>query len=93
MKERIRRKITTTIAVLVALIIFLPAINAEAATVKVSKTKKTVYTGETFELVLKNAKKTVKWKSSNTSVVKVDNNGRVSAIGSGTAKITAILAV
>ncbi len=82
-------RVYATIVMMVLLIGLFPQTNAQAATVKLSETKKTVYTGETFELVLKNAKKTVKWKSSNTSVVKVDNNGRVTAIGSGTAKITA----
>ena len=35
--------------------------------------------------------KTVKWKSSNTSVATVDNNGLVTAVSTGTAKITATI--
>ncbi|MCR5768319.1 MAG: Ig-like domain-containing protein [Lachnospiraceae bacterium] len=68
---------------------FMPVRNAEAASPKLSTTKKTLYTGENFTLTLKNAKKTVKWKSSNEKVAKVNSSGKVTAIGSGTAKITA----
>lgn len=68
---------------------FMPVRNTEAASPKLSTTKKTLYTGENFTLTLKNAKKTVKWKSSNEKVAKVNSSGKVTAIGSGTAKITA----
>lgn len=87
------KKITTKLLIMIIIGVlagaYLPVHNAEAADVKLSSTKKTIYTGEVFTLTLKNAKSTVKWKSSNEKVATVDSNGKVTALGSGTAKITA----
>lgn len=44
--------------------------------------------GEQQQLSLKNSVNTVTWKSSDESVLKVDGNGKVTAVGPGTAKIT-----
>ncbi len=82
-------KLFIVLTICVAGAVLLPSYSVEAASVKLSATKKTLYTGEKFTLTLKNAKSTVKWKSSNTKVATVDSNGKVKAVGTGTAKITA----
>lgn len=62
--------------------------------IKLNKTKKSVTRGKSFTLKAtvspKNANKpALSWKSSDPSVATVDQTGRVSAVGKGTAKITA----
>ena len=69
-------------------ITLLPGMKAEAATVKLNKTKATIYAGKTVTLKLKNASKVI-WKSSNTKIAKVSSKGVVTGIGKGTATITA----
>lgn len=61
--------------------------------VSLNKTSATLYTTKTLTLkptvLPENATtKTVTWKSSNTKVATVDANGKVTAVGSGTATIT-----
>ncbi|MBQ2800361.1 MAG: Ig-like domain-containing protein [Lachnospiraceae bacterium] len=66
------------------------AITAEAASIKLSKTKSTMYVGNTLQLKLKGATaKKVKWTSSNKSVAKVSSSGKVSALKKGTVTIKA----
>jgi hypothetical protein len=63
-------------------------IEAQAATVKLNKTKATIYAGDTVQLTLKNAK-SVTWKTSNKKVATVTAKGKVKGIKAGSAKITA----
>lgn len=72
----------------------LPGINTissiEAATkVKLSKTKATLYTGETLKLKVTGTKSKIKWSSNNSTVAKVSSAGKVTALRSGSATITA----
>lgn len=68
-----------------------PAFDAQAAAkVKLSKTKATLYVGQTLQLKLNNAKGTVTWKSGKTSVATVSKKGKVTAKKKGTATITAV---
>ncbi|MEH6956385.1 Ig-like domain-containing protein [Neobacillus drentensis] len=65
-----------------------------ARSVKINKSSTILYKGQTLTLTATVSPsnvtdKTVKWKSSNTRVAKVDRYGKVTAVGAGTAKITA----
>ena len=62
--------------------------DSMAASIKLSKKKITLYVGDSVKLKLKNAKGTVKWKSSKTSVAKV-SKGKVTAKKKGKATIKA----
>lgn len=67
-----------------------PGIAAQAASkVKLSKTKATLYLGQTLQLKLSNAKGTTTWKSSKKSVATVSKKGKVTAKATGTTTITA----
>ena len=59
---------------------------------KLNKTNiKKLAAGKSVSLKLKNAKSTVSWKSEDTSIATVDSSGKVTAVGAGSTKITAIL--
>ena len=60
-----------------------------AGKVKLNKTKATIYNSQSVQLKLKNAKGTVKWKSSNKKVATVNSKGKVTGKKAGTATITA----
>jgi hypothetical protein len=65
-----------------------------AKSVKMNKSSATIAKGKTLTLTAtispsNTTNKTLKWKSSNTKVAKVDSKGKVTAVGTGTAKITA----
>ena len=66
-----------------------PVAVAEAATVKINKTKKTLKVGQTYQLKITGTKKTVKWKSSKKSVATVSSKGKVKAKAVGKTNITA----
>lgn len=66
-----------------------PIPRAQAATVKLNKTKLTLTVGNTAKLKLKNTKKKVTWSSSKKSVATVSKSGTVRAKKKGTATITA----
>ena len=63
--------------------------TAQAASVKLNKTRKTMKTGQTYKLVVKGARGPVKWKSSKKSVATVNAAGIVKAKKKGTANIYA----
>ncbi len=63
--------------------------TVEAATVKISKTKTTLYVGNTSELKITGTTKTVTWKSSDTKVVTVNKYGVLTGVAKGTATVTA----
>ncbi|GKU83830.1 Ig-like domain-containing protein [Niallia sp. NCCP-28] len=65
-----------------------------AKSVKINKKSATLIKGKTLTLSAtvspsNTTNKTIKWKSSNANVAKVDSKGKVTAVGAGTAKITA----
>lgn len=71
--------------------IFLSMFSTAQATTstQLNKTKIQLQKNEVFTLKVKGNNKNVVWKSSNPSVIKVSNNGKVTAIKNGSAKITA----
>ena len=58
----------------------LPTISEKSITINVNKS---------YDLSIENATGNIKWSSSNTSVAKVNKNGRVKGVKAGTATITA----
>lgn len=62
---------------------------SQAATIRLSKSKYTMYVGKTYTLKVKGTKRKAKWSSSKKSVAKVSSKGKVTAIKAGKAKITA----
>lgn len=90
------KKIAKAMALAMAIVMTVPAgvpmstaTVAEAATVKLSATKKTLTKGKTYTLKMLGTKKKVTWKSSKTSVATVNSKGKVTAKKAGTATITA----
>ncbi len=86
------KALTALLLVIAMVITLLPTANAQAATVKLNKTKKTLYVGQTQQLTLKNYKKTVLWTSSDKKIASVDADGVVKALKKGKATITATTA-
>lgn len=62
--------------------------DSSSGEAKLSTSKKSMSVGEKFELSLENVSGKTTWKSSNSKVITVDN-GTVTAVGSGTATVTA----
>ncbi|WP_186320418.1 Ig-like domain-containing protein [Fictibacillus phosphorivorans] len=65
-----------------------------AKSIKVNKSSVTLASGKSVTLSAtvspsNTTNKNIKWKTSNTKVAKVDSKGKVTAVGAGTAKITA----
>lgn len=91
------KKITTSLLLALLLSVStpaaLPVINTtqtvEAAVVKLSSTKSSLYIGDSMTLKMIGTSKTVKWSSSNKKVATVSSKGKVTAIKKGTVKITA----
>ncbi len=69
--------------------VFAIPMDAQAASMKLNKTKATIKVGESVTLKVKNTKKKVKWSSSKRSVATVTVKGKVTGKKAGTAKITA----
>lgn len=63
--------------------------KVSAATVSLSLKKVTFETGAKLRLVLRNASGKITWSSGNKKVVKVSSKGVVTAVGPGTARVTA----
>lgn len=82
----IRKRFATIVLALVLALSSVSAFSAiysvqtvEAATVKLSKTSRTMKVGQTYRLTVKGPHGAVKWKSSKSSVAAVDNSGVVRA--------------
>ena len=94
------KKVFKVLAVMLILAIAAPiitpiadtAITAQAATVKLNKTKLNLDVGEVSTLKITGTKKTVKWTSSNKKIATINKEGKVKGIKRGTATITAEVA-
>lgn len=68
----------------------------KATSVKINSTEITMLAGKTRALVTRllptNSTEGIKWYSSDTSVVVVDNNGKITTVGPGVATVTAVTA-
>lgn len=64
-------------------------VEANAASIKLNKTKISLKSGKTFQLKLNGAKGKIKWKSSKKTIASVNSKGKVTGKKSGKAKITA----
>lgn len=62
--------------------------SVQAATIKLNKTKVTIYEGETYKLKISGYKKSVKWSTSNEYVATVDKTGKITAHNQGTVYIS-----
>lgn len=75
------------------LTLFLPSVTpfsmTAKAAVKLNTKKKNISVGETYQLTVKGTTKKIKWSSSNSAIVKVNQKGKITAKKSGTATITA----
>ena len=63
--------------------------TVQAASVKINKTKKTLYVGNTYNLKITGTKNKVKWSTSNKKIATVSSKGKVTAKKKGTVTITA----
>lgn len=77
------------VSVFMLLILCLPTTVEAASKVKISKSKVTVYVGNSTTLKLLNSKGKVTWSSSKKGTVSVNSKGKVTGKRSGSAKITA----
>ena len=87
MKNAFKRLFVVLLSAVIMVTFFAPA--AEAAPIKLNKSKITVSVGETYKLRLSGAKKPPKWKSGNKSIVSVSKNGVVKGKSSGAATVSA----
>ncbi|MFA9464591.1 MAG: Ig domain-containing protein [Velocimicrobium sp.] len=85
---KIKKKLFSLI--LIATLIIAQAVPIQAATsVRMNKTKVSLYVGTRTKLSLKTkTRKTLVWKSSDTSIVKVSKRGSIKAVKAGKATIT-----
>ncbi len=84
---RTRRKPMLMILMVMLVCIFAMPVSASAA--KLNKKSATIYTGKTLQLKVTGTSKKVTWRSSKTSVAKVDQNGKITAVKKGSAVIKA----
>lgn len=91
MKSFFKKSIVTLVLALAVIGMFSHPADASAATKKVGfeKTEYELYKGEVLSLKLKNVRGNITWGSTSPKVAKVDDNGTVTALKSGTAIIVA----
>ena len=87
MKNALKRLFVVLLSSVIMIAFFASA--AEAASIKLNKSKITVSVGETYKLRVYGAQKPPKWKSGNKRIVSVGKKGNVKGISSGTATVSA----
>ena len=63
--------------------------TVHAANIRINKTSKVIYEGNSYKLKVLGTKKKVKWSSSDKAIAKVNSKGQVTAKNCGTTTITA----
>jgi hypothetical protein len=88
MKKMIKRTICIAL-ILCMTMLWAPGTLAQAATIKISQTKLSLTVGKSKTLKIQNTTKAATWSSNNKKVAKVTKSGKVTAVSTGTATITA----
>lgn len=83
------KKAMAAVMVMAAMLLAMPGTDAQAATMRISKTSMTLKIGKSKTLKMKNATGKVKWKTSKKSVATVTQKGKVTAKKAGKAFIQA----
>ena len=96
---RVFKKLNAALALALTLAFVSPIVTpvtnvavTEAASVKLSKTKKNLKVGKSFKLKVKRTSEKATFTSSDESIAKVDKKGKVTAVAPGKATITANVA-
>lgn len=88
MKKRIIA-LLTCLTLIISVICIMPDSDAGVATLNITKQKKTISAGQSFQIKLDGIKSSsVKWSSSKASVAKVNKKGIVTGVKAGKAVIT-----
>lgn len=82
------KKILLAIILVISILVIAPK-DVNAASIKLNKTSKTIYEGNTYTLKVTGTKKKVTWSSSNKKVATVNSKGKVTAKENGKVTITA----
>lgn len=82
------RKVLLVILIACMVVPIMNPVETQAA-VKINKTSKTMYVGDTYTLKVTGTKQKVKWSSSRISIATVTQKGKVTAKAEGSAIITA----
>ena len=84
-----KKKLVSSLLVLLLVLSLLIPNNVQAATVKLNKSSVTLYISESVKLKLNGTSSKIIWKSSNKSIASV-SNGKVTAKDAGSTTITAV---
>ena len=87
-KEKVKRFCMIVLVLAITFSITPESVFA-AKTVKLNRTKATIYVGKKVQLKLINNKKKIKWSTSNKKIATVSKKGKVKGIKSGKATIIA----
>lgn len=89
-KKEIRKSLfMTAIFLILCCMMLLPSADVSAATIKLSTNTVTLNVGQSKTIKVKGTSKKTKWSSNKKSVAKVSSAGKITAVGRGTATITA----
>lgn len=84
-----KKFLSLVFALILSATAFLPAFEASAATVKISRKTITVAVGKTYTLKITGTDETVKWKTSNSKIAAVSKSGVVKGVRAGKATVSA----
>lgn len=84
-----KKRILSLLIALLMIVSLIAPTNVQAATIKLNKSKVTLYEGKTYQLKLKGTDDSIIWKSSNEYVATVNKKGKVTAVDAGYSYITA----
>lgn len=88
-KELRKSLFMTAMFLIMCCMMLLPSLDVSAATVKLSASTVTLNVGQSKTIKVKGTSKKVKWSSNKKSVATVSSKGKITAVGQGTATVTA----